>query len=151
MSSLLTMEWYDVAWIAAFFLAFYGLWMTWKTLEAQRSGSAGNTWFKQQLSNMENFFIVGNQEPVGKSYLARLEASDDKKNDGLLQVPQNIETMMGAVTELIRMQEDINQKIRVMEESVVEQGTGLQITLNAQERILDICESLDNMMGGRRK
>ena len=148
--SLLTMEWYDVAWIAAFFLGGVGLWMTWKTLEAQRTGSAGNTWFKQQLSNMENFFIVGNQEPVGKSYLARLEASDDRKNDGLVQVPQNIETMMSAVTELARMQEDINHRIRVMEESVVEQGNGLQVAMSVQERLLDICEGLDNMIGGRR-
>ena len=148
--SLIAMEWYDVAWITAFILAFWGLWMTWKTLEAQRNGSAGNSWFKQQLSNMENFFIVGNQVPVGKSYLARLEASDDRKNDGLLQVPQNIETMMSAVTELARMQEDINHRIRVMEESVVEQGNGLQVALTVQERLLDICEGLDNMIGGRR-
>jgi len=149
--SLLTMEWYDVAWMSAFFLAFWGLWMTWKTLEAQRSGSAGNTWFKQQLQNMANFFIVGDQVPVGKSYLARLEASDDRKNDGLLQVPQNIDTMLHAVTELVRSQEDISQRVRVMEESIVEQGNGLQVTMSVQERLLDICEGLDNMIGGRRK
>ena len=125
--------------------------MTWLTLEAQRNGSAGNSWFKKQLSNMENFFIVGNQVPVGKSYLKRLEEADDRKNDGLLQVPQNIETMMSAVTELARMQEDINHRIGVMEKSVVEQGDRLQVTMNVQERLLDICEGLDNMIGGRRK
>jgi hypothetical protein len=59
--------------------------------------------------------------------------------------------MKSAVTELARMQEDINHKIRVIEESVVEQGKGLQVTMNVQERLLDICESLDNMMGGRRQ
>ena len=145
------MDWYDLAWLLAFGLAFWGLWMTWVTLQSQRNGTAGQTWFSKQLTNMSAFFVVGDQVPVGRSYLARLEQSDDQKNDGLATVPKNVETVMKIIVDGEKVQTDTNLQVNQIAERVARQDIDIEMIMAAQQRVLEICNNLDNMMGGRRK
>jgi len=138
-------------WIGAFALGGFGILLEMRLLKAQQQGVAGRGYIRALFADATDLLTFGNQKPVGKDEYDRLADDAEAMRSGVQELPSNMRAVRANTDTTVETGKKIEGRVKAVEEKMVGLESTGQTMMVAQERILNVVEKLEGIIGGGRR